>query len=724
MSEALMQNALVLRRAGRLAEAADIYARVLQNEPQHFEALHALGILRYQGGQLTEAERLIGEAVKLRPGAADALYNRACLLQKLNRAEEALRSFDAALAVKPGYVEALTNRGTLFMSLKRYEAALADFEKAANLRPALPQVWNNRASALVKLGRSAEALASTDRALAIYPGFADVWRNRGAALLEERRFTEALASFDQAAAIEPNSAGAWTGRGHALSELGRREDAIASYGRALQLAPEDADTLYHRASTYFQARQFEPAAEDCRKLLALDPNYPHARGTLLFANLSNCDWRGFAEDRERAIADLRSGKPSLGPFECIALSESPEDAAIAARLWANDHPPAAEPLWLGESCTHEKIRVAYLSANFHDHAVSRLMAGVWDHHDKTRFETIAISSGPDDGSAMRKRVSCTFDRFVDIRGQSDRDAAMLLRGLEADIAVDLMGYTEGCRPGILRYRPAPVQVNFLGFPGTMGGGPIDYILADRMVIPEAERVHFSEQVMYLPNSYLPNDSRRAIGPALSRAEAGLPEHGFVFATFNASYKFTPAMFGLWMRLLEKLPESMLWIGQVNATAARNLKLEASARRIDPERIVLAPFVRGQEDHLARLSLADLVLDTLPYNSHATACDALWAGVPVLTCAGRSFAGRVAASALTAAGLPELIASSLAEYEALALKVAGEPREFDAIKAKLARQRHTHPLFDTAGFTRDLEAAYTAMYERRVAQSFAIAGEGP
>jgi len=723
-----MQNALTLRRAGRLVEAADIYARILQDEPSHFEALHSLGIVRYQGGQWAEAERLIGEAVRLRPGAADALYNRACLLQKLNRTEDALGSFGAALAAKPNYIEALTNRGTLLMSLERYESALADFEKAAALRPALPQVWNNHASALVKLRRSAEALASADKAVAIHSGYADAWRNRGAALLDERRFAEAFESFEKATSLEPQSAGAWTGRGHALHELGRREEAIASYGRALALAPGDANTLYHRAVAYFHARQFEHAARDCRTLLGMDPFYPYARGMLLFANLSSCDWRGFAEERERALADLRGGRPSLAPFECIAVSDAPEDGNIAARLWTSVHPPAAQPLWRGEVYAHETIRVAYVSANFHDHAVARLMAGVWESHDKRRFETIAISFGPDDGSALRARVAGAFSRFLDVRGQSDRDVAAVLRALETDIAVDLMGYTEGCRPGILGHRPAPVQVNFLGFPGTMGGGQIDYILADRNVIPEGTSAHYHEQVAYLPFSYLPNDAGRNIAPAPSRLEAGLPERGFVFASFNASYKFTSAMFGLWMRLLEKTPDSVLWLGQMNVVAARNLKLEASARRIDPERIVIAPFAPAQEHHLARLSLVDLVLDTLPYNSHATACDALWAGVPVLTCAGNTFAGRVAASALTAAGLPEMVTSSLTEYEALALRLAGEPSILKAIKAKLARQRQTHPLFDTGGFTRHLEAAYETMRERQrrgeVPLGFAIAGRAP
>jgi protein O-GlcNAc transferase len=712
MSEMLMQSAMQLRRAGRLAEAADIYARIIKEQPLHFDALHALGVVKYQGGQLAEAERLIGEALRVRPGAADALYNRACLLQKLNRNEEALSCFGGAIAQKPDYVEALTNRGTLLMALERHEDALADFEKAAELRPSFPQVWNNRAGALVKLNRGGEALVAADRALAIHSGYADAWRNRGTALLAERRFAEALQSFENAAAIEPRTAAAWTGRGHALNELSRRDEAIASYTRALEVSPGDADALGHRAVAYFGARRYAMAAADCRSVLAADPYRGGVKGMLLFALLADCDWKGIAEERERALGELRQGKPSLAPFECIAVSEDQEDAAAAARLSVQERPVNFEPLWRGEIHTHEKIRIAYISANFHEHAVSRLMAGVWERHDRSRFETIALSLGPDDGSALRARITGAFDRFIDARDLSDFDAARVLHGLNADIAVDLMGYTEGCRPGILAHRPAPVQVNYLGFPGTMAYSHIDYILADRMVIPDDNARHFSESIVYLPGCYLPNDSARSIGHAPGRAEAGLPDEGFVFVSFNASYKYTPELFTIWMRLLARVPGSVLWLGQVNPEAARNLRLEAAARGVDAGRLVFAPFAAQQEDHLARLSLANLVLDTLPYNSHATACDALWAGVPVISCAGRTFAGRVGASALHAAGLPELAVATLSQYEALALSLASNEGELSAVKEKLRRQRHGCKLFETERFARDLERAFAAMCARQ------------
>lgn len=713
MNDTLMRNAMMLHRSGRLAEAADIYAGIIKEQPSNFDALHALGVVKYQGGQLSEAERLIGEALRVRPKAADALYNRACLLQKLKRNEEALACFSEAIAQKSDYAEALTNRGTLLMELSRYEPALSDFEKAAALRPTFPQVWNNLAGALVKLHRNGEALVAAERALKVHPKFPDAWRNRGTALLNERRFAEALQSFEQAIAIEPgNAAAAWAGKGHALNELLRRDEAIASYSRGLELAPGQTEILFHRALAFFASRQYARAAEDCRTLLQSDPYRSGVRGMRLFALMSECNWTGLAQERELALKELREGRPSLAPFECIALSGEQADAAMAARLSVKETGVRFEPLWRGEIYAHEKIRVAYVSANFHEHPVSRLMAGVWERHDRMRFETIALSLGPDDGSSLRARVNRSFDRFIDMSGQSDADAAGVLRALEADIVVDLMGYTEGCRPGIFARRPAPVQVNYLGFPGTTASHHMDYILADRRVIPEEATEHFAECVVTLPGCYLPNDRERVIGNVPSRAEAGLPETGFVFASFNASYKYTPEVFTVWMRLLKRVPESILWLGQVNPEAARNLRMEAAARGIDAERLVFAPFTARQEDHLARLSLADLVLDTLPYNSHATACDALWAGVPVISCMGRAFAGRVGASVLKATQLPELVTETLSQYEALALRLASDPKEHSAVKEKLGRQRLHCRLFDTERFTRDLERAFVTIRARQ------------
>ena len=339
------------------------------------------------------------------------------------------------------------------------------------------------------------------------------------------------------------------------------------------------------------------------------------------------------------------------------------------------------------------------------------MAGVFEHHDRTKFETIAIAFLKDNTTAMRRRLKSAFHRFIEVQEQSDAEVAELLRRMEVDIAVDLMGFTGECRPGILAFRPAPVQVNYLGFPGTMGADYIDAIIADRTVIPEESVGDYSEAVVYLPDTYLPNDATRRIAERTpTRSEAGLPEKGFVFCSFNNSYKFTPELFDIWMRLLLAVEGSVLWVPEVNAAAVRNLRREAASRGIDEKRLVFAPFLSSAEDHLARLRLADLFLDTLPYNAHTTAADALWAGLPVLTTPGSTFAGRVAASLINAIGLPEMIAPSLETYEATALQLARDRTALAEIKAKLQRNRGTYALFDTARFTRNLETAYANLYE--------------
>jgi predicted O-linked N-acetylglucosamine transferase (SPINDLY family) len=352
--------------------------------------------------------------------------------------------------------------------------------------------------------------------------------------------------------------------------------------------------------------------------------------------------------------------------------------------------------------------LAYLSADFHDHPTAYLMAELFERHDRNKFEILGISSGPDRRSEMRSRLIAAFDRFVDVRRVSDLEAARLLRDAEVDIAIDLKGFTQNCRPNILAHRPAPIQVNYLGYPGTLGAEYIDYILADEFVIPGDHQIHYSEKVVYLPGCYQVNDTKRKIAERTpARAEVGLPEQGFVFCCFNNSFKLTPRIFDIWMRLLSRIDNSVLWLLQGSATAESNLRREAQARDIDPSRLIFAPRMK-LEKHLARHRLADLFLDTLPYNAHTTASDALWTGLPVVTCAGTTFAGRVAGSLLQAVGLPELVTTTLEDYEALALRMATDQGLLRESKEKLARNRLTAPLFDSERFRVHIETAYTTM----------------
>lgn len=570
----------------------------------------------------------------------------------------------------------------------------------------------HRAMQLAQGGRLAEALAELDRALAARPDFPDALRNRADLLLALKREGEAYEAYERYLRLRPADAQAWNHRGIAATELRRAADAVTCFDRALALDAGDADAWNNRANALFELKRFAQSARDYEKALKLDPGLPYAEGFLLQSRLRSCEWATFAQSRTRIAGGVRRGEPVIDPFGNLAISDSPQEQLQCAKLWIADGAPAQKPLWRGERYSHERIRIAYISGDFRPHPVAFLIAGVFEQHDRSRFETIGVSLGAAGESALRTRIMAGLERFIDARAMTDFDVASLLRKLDVDIAVDLMGFTEGCRTGIFAHRGAPVQVNYLGYPGSLGAGYFDYVLADQIVIPQGERASYSEQVAYLPHSYQANDSKRAIAERLpTRKEAGLPETGVVFGCFNATHKILPEMFDVWMRIVRGVPGSVLWLLEDNATVAANLRREAGSRDVAPERLIFAPRVPAAE-HLARQSLADLFLDTLPYNAHVTASDALWAGLPVLTCTGNSFASRVGASLLTAVGLPELIAHSLADFESLALKLAGDAAVLAAIKAKLAANRATCALFDTVRITRHLESAYTAMCERQ------------
>ena len=707
-----MQKALALHRQGQLAQAEPLYREILKKIPGHGDALHMLGVIENRRRNYDAAVQLIGQALKSNPKSAIAHSNIGNALSGLNRHDEALASYDRALAIQPDFVDALNNRGNTLNRLKRHEEALASYDRALVLRPDDAEALNSRGNALNDLKRHEEALASCDRALAIKPDFAEALNNRGNALNKLKRHVEALASYDRALAMRPDFAEALNNRGNALNGLKRHEEALASCDHALALRPDYAGALDNRGNALLLLQRYEEAAADLERLLRLDSDHEYARGRLLRSRMHCCDWNSFDVEAARAATDVRSGRRSTVPFDLLAVSQAAADQLLCSQIWVRDDcPPSASPVWQGERYRHDRIRIAYLSADFHDHATAYLMAGLFELHDRERFETIALSFGPDSAGEMRTRLEAAFDRFIDIRPKSDREVAAMMRALEVDIAVDLKGFTADARTGIFALRAAPIQVNYLGYPGTMGADYIDYILADRWVIPEADQQHYAEKIVYLPDTYQVNDRKRRIGERTpARAALGLPETGFVFCSFNNNYKITPFMFDIWMRLLHQVEGSVLWLLEGNAAVVRNLRREAEKRRVAPDRLVFAPRMK-LEDHLARHRRADLFLDTLPCTAHTTASDALWAGLPLVTCLGSTFAGRVAASLLDAVGLPELIARSLEDYEALALALANDRTRLASLKSRLAQNRETFPLFDTDRFRRHIESAYATMWQR-------------
>jgi len=713
MSEQLLKAAFQLHQQGNLPEASRLYGELLRVQPRNFDALFLLGFAHLQRGDFEEARRLMDRALEVNPASLDALRHRGAALQQLNRHAEALASYDKALAIAPDVAEILVARGTALSQLGRHAEAFLAYDKAVKIQPAFAVGWTLRGNALLEQEKNEEALASYDRALALKSDFPEAWRYRGLALAQMGRPDEALASVDRALALRADDAESWNDRGQLLMRLNRHAEAARAYDHALALRPGDVHALYNRGNALSILKRYEEAIRDCEQVLAIDPDYPYARGVLIHSRLQCCDWRAYEEDRRKIGSALDAGKRVISPFNHKALSDSAAEQLQCALVWVRNECAAdPDPLWRGEVYRRDRIRLAYVSADFNASAVATLMAGVFEHHDRTRFEITAISLGNDLKTEMRSRLKNAFEHFVDARAMSEHDIASHLRGIEADIVVDLMGYTGECRSGIFAFRAAPLQVNFLGFPGTMGADYMDYIVADRIVVPDDHRNAYAEKVVRLPDTYLPSDRTRAIAePMPTRAEAGLPEAGFVFASFNNAYKFSPATFDVWMRLLAQVDGSVLWLPDHHPLATSNLIREAGRRGIDRSRLVLAAPVPSPAGHLARLRLADLFLDTVPYNAHSTANDALWAGLPVLTCIGNSFAGRVAASLLQAAGLPELITESLSSYEALALKLARDRKHLAAVKATLNCNRDACALFDTARFTLHLEAAFATMWER-------------
>jgi protein O-GlcNAc transferase len=740
----LLQQALGFHQAGNLAEAERLYLQLMQTAPRDASAPHLLGVVRAQQGRNREALALMDAALKLNPDAPEVLSNYGNVLRAEGRLSEALAAQDRALQIKPDYAAALNRRALVLRDLGQLEEALVSTDRALTIRPHDLEAHNTRGIILTDLGRHDEALAAYDRALAIAPGFPDTLNNRALVLKSLKRPGEALIAVERALTGHRDFAEAWNNRGIILFDLKRMGEAIASYGQALQLRPDYAEALNNRAVALASLKRFAESLADCDRAIALkpgfadalynrgsaltglnrpaealasyeqaleiDPDHPTALSGLANAAITIGDWNRTRDLAPRLKEAVLQGRMVIQPFVVMGYFDDNALQLRCAENYVRQAGPGPLPrLWNGERYGHGRIRVAYLSADFHSHVTAALTAEMFECHDRASFEITAVSFGPDDGSTMRQRLAKTFDRFHDARQQSDREVAELLRQWEIDIAIDLGGHTSGARPWVLASRAAPVQAKYMGYPGTSGSDFIDYIIADRMVVPQDQDKFFSEKIAVLPDTLWVTDTKRVVPAPPSRAQAGLPDNGFVFCCFNHNWKITPALFDIWMRLLHQVGGSVLWLLEGNASVRHNLRREAQARGVAPERLIFAARMTP-EQHLARQQLADLFLDTLPYNAHTTASDALWVGLPLITTPGHSFPARVAASILKAAEIPELIAPDLASYEALALKLAHDAAALSAIRNKLAANRGQAPLFDTARFTRNLEKLYRDLLE--------------
>jgi predicted O-linked N-acetylglucosamine transferase (SPINDLY family) len=618
------------------------------------------------------------------------------------------RHYRAALAANPDHPDAVRLIG-LLMAERGDPEAEAWLGRAVQLAPAVPSAHFNLALLLTQTGRMAEALAHADKALALKPDHHGAWMVRARALAALNRPAEALDAYDRVLAHHFDLA-ALIGRGVMLSKLRRLDEAVVTLQQAAAHAPRDAPLAMGLADMLSMAGRREEAAVQYDRAYALNPALPRLKGNRLSAKSALCDWRDWDKECEEVLAAVETGE--LAASSLVKLDSTLAQQQACARLFAARVYPDVPPLWRGENYGHARLRVAYVSAVLRQHATGMLAVDLFERHDRKDFEWFAIDTGPDDGSVMRRRLEKAFDHFLPLAAEDDAAIARRIREREIDIAIDLDGGIVDARPGIFAHRPAPLSVGFLGYPGTMGTRHIDALIADRITVPESDFAFFDEKIAWMPDCYQPNSVRPPLPAAPSRAEAGLPDQGFVFCCFNDVHKITPSMFAIWMRLLAQAPGSVLWLLARNLGARANLRREAEARGIDPARLVFAEAA-DLPLHLARHALADLFLDTLPYNAHTTASDALWCGLPVLTVRGRTFAGRVAASLLHAIGLEDLAAPDLAAYEGLALALAADPERLAALRGRLARNRDTHPLFDIARFTGNLENLYRDLWRQKL-----------
>ena len=710
--QALLQQAVASHQAGRLAEAKVLYQQILLAQPRYPDALHLLGVIFLQSGDNSKAVEMISQAIAIRPGDPAPYMNIGLALKALGRADEAIKNYDKAIALKPGYADAWNNRGAAYQDLKRLDEALASYDKAIALQPGFAEGFNNRGAVLRDLKQPDEALASYDKALALKPGFAEAFSNRGAVLHDLRRLDEALADYDRAITLAPGYADAWNNRAAVLRDFKRLDEALADYDRAIALRPDHADAWANRGFVLRDLKRLDEAAASYGKALSLRPAYEFLPGYYLQTRMMACDWDGFDENLADHVAAIRAGNKVTTPFPWLGLSNDPELQKQAARIYTDAKCPRSPALGpFRKRAPGEKLRIGYYSADFHNHATAWLAAELFEQHDRSRLELYAFSFGPNQQDEMRKRISAGFDQFLDVGARSDRDIARLSRERGIDIAVDLKGHTQDSRPGIFAEGCAPIQVQYLGYPGTMGADYMDYVIADKIVVPPGSEAGYTEKILRLPHSYQANDSTRKISAKLfTRQEVGLPASGFVFCCFNNNYKILPETFASWMRILKAVDGSVLWLLEDNPLAAENLRKQAAARGLDASRLIFAQRL-PLDEHLVRHRLADLFLDTWPYNAHTTASDALWTGLPVLTRTGKSFASRVAASLLNALGLPGLITGSEDDYEALAMALAKDPARLAGIRKTLADNRASAPLFDGKLIARHLEAGYEAIQAR-------------
>ena len=671
-------RAFDLLKKNDFINAKVIYENILAVDKKNFDALFFLAIILINFKNYKKAKDLLEQVVLIKPNFADAYNNIGICLEKLNDLDGAIKNYNLAINNRPNFAEAHNNIGVVFQKLRNFDQAILQYKKAITYKNL----------------------------------YLDAYVNLANLFKETKQFEEAIKNYDLAINLNPKLAEVYNNKGNALKEIRKFEEAIKNYDLAINLNPNFAEAYFNTATALQDIKNFEKAVLYFEKALLLDKEIPFCKGYLLHAKMLCCNWSGLNELYKEIYNDVEKNRYSATPFGYQAICDDESNLQKCAQLYSSKRfPEIKNNLFSKKVSKNKKIKIGYLCGEFREQATSILMTEVWEKHNKEDFEIIAFDSGWDDKSLRRNRIINAFDKFIDISKVSDLDAAKIIYKEQIDILINLNGFFGTGRPVVFSYRPAGIQINYLGFPGTIGSKYIDYILCDQTVVPPESKKFYNEKIIYLPDSYQANDTKRNISDKkFLREELSLPKESFVFCCFNNNYKITPNMFDVWARLLKKIDNSVLWLIDGNSEATENLKKEAKIRNIDVSRLIFAKRMK-LEDHLARHKNADLFLDTLPYNAHTTASDSLWAGLPVLTCLGKAFPGRVAASLLRSLDLPELITYSENEYISKAEELALNPEKLTLIKNKLDTNKFSQPLFNTELFCRNLESAFKIIFEK-------------
>lgn len=707
---------IALQSVNRLGDALQSYTSVLALEPAHAMTHYNMGVLLQGMGRNEEAAQSYGAAAQAQPDYGDALFNLGVVLNLLGRFGEAADAFDKLLKQAPRDPQAWFNSGLAHYWNGNFERSLAAIDQALSLAPRSPDARCARAMVLEALGRPDDAARDYEQAFA--GGFKDAqaFNRYGNLLLGLGRTSDAVRALSIAAELAPDVADILNSRGVALGQLGEAKLALVDFRKALALKPDLIEAASNAADSAVRLGLADEALSFFRQALnfpALTPSEKQARDNALGSNIffrrQLCLWDELGELERDAAERVRNDGASLDPFKAVTFWDDLGLHKLCADRAAAAGPAIAAMTRAAPARRSGKLRIGYLSADFHDHATTRLMAELFELHDRSRFDVVAYSYGRDDGSAMRKRVVAAFDNFNDIATSSDHQIAEKIAADDVHLLIDLKGRTREARLGILKYRPAPVAAHYIGFPGTIGGGLVDYMIADAVTVPFEQAAHYSEAIVHLPHCYQVNDRHRSVAETPTRSSCGLPDNAFVLCGFAQPFKLSPEVLDVWARILTQVPGSVLWMLAYNDEMQANVRREVEARGIAAERLIFAAPADLPE-HLARQKLADLYLDTWPYGAHTSASDALWVGLPVVTSPGGSFASRVSASLLESIRAPELIAASADDYAEIAVRLARAPAELAALRRKLEHNRGTAPLFDTDLFRRGIEAAYLQMWE--------------